>query len=274
MARLAGFVTSIVVLVALAFVMALTFVTFGEPKPPAKQIIYFIILVVAVTAGWAAKSFVQRTPQRAARRNHRKQVSPVSRCLGVAVKQHASARAEGLLAGDIAPPCPREARVYDFTINHKYGFEAFFDDEATVRFKLRTYDWVVIDPSFNHCRSRTLRDHRPSAARSDHFTTNGLNGYGNPARRAARPCVRAGRPFPGALRVEAAPAACASATQAGKVSPAGLKPLTASRARSFDSPRSSRPRFSAPARNLCALHRLSPLVPASGKMITICNRLT
>src|SRR5580704_3235080 len=30
---------------------------FGEPKPPAKQIIYFFILVVALTAGWAIKSF-------------------------------------------------------------------------------------------------------------------------------------------------------------------------------------------------------------------------
>jgi hypothetical protein len=64
-----------------------------------------------------------------------------------------------------------------------------------------------------------------------------------------RPCARArGRPVPPeAPPRRNAPAASAGATQAGKGQPAGLKPLNASRARWFDSPRSSRPRFSIPA---------------------------
>ena len=60
-----------------------------------------------------------------------------------------------------------------------------------------------------------------------------------------RPCARArGRSVPPeAPPRRNAPAASAGATQAGKGQPAGLKPLNASRARWFDSPRSSRPRF-------------------------------
>jgi hypothetical protein len=108
------------------------------------------------------------------------------------------------------PPCPApRPRAYSF-------------HQGATHPLTKNFRWTDV----NHCRSRTLRDHRPSAARSDHFTTNGLNGYGNAARRAARPCAVAGRPFPGALRVEAAPAACASETQAGRDSPVGLKHLT------------------------------------------------
>jgi catechol 2,3-dioxygenase-like lactoylglutathione lyase family enzyme len=61
-------------------------------------------------------------------------------------------------------------------------------------------------------------------------------------------------PEPGVGRVPRAEAPSApkrtsglGSRKAGKGQPAGLKPLNASRARWFDSPRSSRPRFSTPA---------------------------
>jgi hypothetical protein len=50
-----SFAASFAVAVALMFIMEL-----GEPKAPAKQIIYFAILVISLTVGWAVKRLIQR----------------------------------------------------------------------------------------------------------------------------------------------------------------------------------------------------------------------